>query len=58
MIKKQITILVPKSALEEFEKIIEGFGQFTINQYYEESDFNSLVKTKSLTLEITSTKRI
>ncbi len=59
MIEKQITILVPKYAFEEFEKkIIEGFSQFTINQYCEESNFNSLVKTKSLTLEITSTKII
>jgi len=58
MFEKKITLLVPKSALEEFEKIIEGFSQFRVNQYYEESFSDSAFKSKSLTLKITSTKII
>lgn len=58
MIEKQITLLIPLSGLEEFEKVANGFSQFTVNQYCEDSSLESAVKSKSLTLEITSTKII
>ena len=58
MIEKQITLLIPKSALENFERILKGFNQFTTNQYCEEYNLNSEIKSKSLTFEITSTQII
>lgn len=58
MIEKQITLLIPLSVLEEFEKVANGFSQFTVNQYCEDYTLESAVKSKSLTLEITSTKII
>ena len=56
MIEKQITLLIPKSQVEQFEEISNGFREFTLNQYCEESNLDSAVKSKSLILEITSTK--
>ena len=58
MIEKQITVLVSKSALEEFETITKDYTHFTANQYREEFNLNSVVKSKSLTLEIVATKII
>ena len=56
MIEKQITLLIPKSQVEQFEEISNGFREFTLNEYCEESNLDSAVKSKSLILEITSTK--
>jgi len=56
MIEKQITLLIPKSQVEQFEEISNGFREFTLNQYCEEFNLDSAVKSKSLILEITSTK--
>lgn len=58
MIEKQITLLVPKSALEQFERITKDYTHFTADRYYEEFNLNSVVKSKSLTFEIVATKII
>lgn len=57
MVEKQITLLIPKSEVIEFEKIFNGFREFTLNQYYEQSNLDLVVKWKSLTIEITSIKK-
>ena len=44
MIEKQITLLIPKSDLEKFEKLIDGFSQFVLNQYCEKHNLAKFVK--------------
>lgn len=50
MIEKQITLLIPKSQEEFFNKLIEGFEKFTLEEYLEEEDD----KWKVFSMHITS----
>lgn len=58
MIEKQITILIPKSEEERFKELTKGHNSFVFEKYYEKRNLQSLVKTESLTIQISSTKFI
>ena len=56
MIEKQITILIPKSQEEQFNAILEGFKEFTFDQYNQESHLNQVVPCEILQIQLSSTK--
>lgn len=56
MIEKQITVLMTKSQLEEFERVAKGYKYFVVGGYSKESNLGSMVRSESLSFEITSTK--
>ena len=58
MIEKQITILIPKSQEEQFNSILEGFKEFTFEEYNQESHLNQVVPHEILQIQLTATKII
>ncbi len=57
MIKKQITLLIPRSQEERFNNLTKDFENFTIEAYEETTNSpNSVIKRKTLALQIISSK--
>lgn len=52
MILKSVTVLIPKSQIDEFKNLTEGFQEFTLCSYEKSERFQH----KSLSINLTSTQ--
>lgn len=56
LVKKTVNILIPEDQEEVFDKLMSEYEKFYFENFSEQLHYRSLLKTKTITLELKSSK--